>query len=639
MQDDTDISLAPGGMDCAIEEIDIGPVAQDAAALPVIIGDRRCFRIRGENSVRLLSATCPHMGGEVEDIGACFECPLHGWTFDKTTGRSLNAAGAALAEIETVERNGRVYARIPRRHAAADAGASRPIAAAPADLSIRLVVHSSLELRRGAFTLLTDPWLAGPAMLGSWTPYPPPLTQAADHHPDVIWISHEHSDHFHEPTLAEFDRATAIYFPDFPNRRIPRRLSALGFSNIHPMPFGQRFEIGHGMALTCYEPASLWNDSIVLIEVDGFRLLNLNDAGLNRRIAGLVGRVDAVASAFTPGASGYPLTWAHLSHTQQDAILDRACGGMLEMLRAAVQLYGCGSLLPYAGHFALWHPVHRRYLPRMRKNTLDDVKRSLMDMPLEVVDLLPGENWRPATRQIERRWQNRQPFYDRAHQVNYLERTFDQTVFDRHHGRGGAGLTPEVLDAYFLRLNDVPEMVFCEDLELEVTVTDLTLERVEFTRRYDIRSGQLAVVTEPRNREANLTMRVPRTVLARIVEEDLSWDESHIGYWCGFSRSPDVFHGGFWRLLQAPYYRRASGVLPRSAGQHIDPQTGIGDLVERHGAPAERILRRYGMYCGGCHRASAETIRQAAGTHGIDSIQTDRLVAELNAALGMAAHG
>jgi CMP-N-acetylneuraminate monooxygenase len=631
----TALALPPTQFD----EIDIGPLDQSETVIPITVGGRHCFRVRGEQGIRLLSASCPHMGGEVRDIGTRFECPLHGWAFDRSTGKCLNAPGAALSEIETFQRDGRLFARIARRQTI-QRRSNRTVA----DLSIELAAHSSLLIRRGSFTLMTDPWICGPAMLGAWTQYPPPLAKIDDLRPDAIWISHEHSDHFHEPTLKRFDRKTPIYFPDFPNERIPKRLAAMGFTDIHPMPFGERIDIAPNFALTSYEPASLWNDAIVLIEIDGFRLLNLNDAGLNRRIATIAGPVDAVASAFTPGASGYPLTWTHISEAQQDAFLKRSCDGMLQMLREAVKLYGCESLLPYAGHFALWHPLHRRYVRRMRKNTLADVKNALADMAVEVVDLLPGESWNPSTREIRRRWTNRERLYELDRIEKYLDRNFDEELFREHHG--DETLTAEAMDQHFLRLNEVPEIVFCEELQVRVVATDLTLRCEIFDRHYEIRGGEIRggeirggeigggqiSISSDSAGAPNLTMRIPMSVLAKIVREDLSWDESHIGYWCQFSRSPDVFHGGFWRLLQAPYYRRPAGAIPQPVGESISDDTSVSSLIERFGLDAERILRRYGMYCGGCLRATAESLGQAARTHGIDSVQAKRLIDELNSA-------
>ena len=113
----------------------------------------------------------PHQGGAVFDKGTCFECPLHGWQFDRATGRCLNAPSRALAAIPVVEEDGVLYADIPepaRTDRVGHGGRS-----GKAGLSIHLHSHACLELSYEGFTLLTDPWLDGPAFLGAWALSPP----------------------------------------------------------------------------------------------------------------------------------------------------------------------------------------------------------------------------------------------------------------------------------------------------------------------------------------------------------------------------------------------------------------------------------------------------------------------------------
>ena len=61
-----------------------------------------------------------------------------------------------------------------------------------------------------------DPWIEGPAVFGSWITYPPSNIRVEDL-PKIhgIFISHEHSDHFHEFTLKKFDKHIPIFVPDF----------------------------------------------------------------------------------------------------------------------------------------------------------------------------------------------------------------------------------------------------------------------------------------------------------------------------------------------------------------------------------------------------------------------------------------
>ena len=303
----------------------------------------------------------------------------------------------------------------------------------PDRLTIQLHAHACLEIGYKAFSLFTDPWLCGPAFLGSWIQFPPAVVDTSTLRPDAILITHEHPDHFHEPTLARFDRSTAIYVPDFPNRRLVERLASLEFSNVHALPFGMTYEVTENLKLTCFEPESLWNDAIVLIEIEDFRLLNINDAGLNHRIASLVAPVDALASQFSIGASGYPLTWSHLREAEKIRIMERGCQGKLRMLKEAMELYKARHLLPFASYFTLWHPSHRDYVRMMRTNTLKDVARAFEGSEAHVVDLLPGDSWDVSTGRISRLRPHQEQLGDLAQRLRYLEERFDASVFNQYH--------------------------------------------------------------------------------------------------------------------------------------------------------------------------------------------------------------
>lgn len=58
----------------------------------------------------------------------------------------------------------------------------------------------------------------------------------------------------------------------------------------------------------------------------------------------------------------------------------------------------------------------------------------------------------------------------------------------------------------------------------------------------------------------------------------------------------------------------------------VTPDTLIGDLVLWHPETAS-VLYDIGMHCLGCPASGAETIREAAAVHDVD---TDELVARLN---------
>ncbi|MCI0437542.1 MAG: Rieske 2Fe-2S domain-containing protein [Chloroflexi bacterium] len=592
----------------------------------VSIGWRSFYLVRNHSGYELLSTTCPHMGGEVTDTGACFECPNHGWQFDHDTGQCLNAPRARLASFPVVVQDGRLWSDVPMPGPSkVNIGFGMPEVE---QLEIHLHAHACLEIRHKGFSLLTDPWLCGPAFLGSWIQYPPPVKDVAELRPDAIWISHEHPDHFHEPTLLMFDRATPIYTPDFPNRRIVTRLSDLGFTDVRPMAFGKTYAISNEIGVTCFEPAGMWNDALSLTEVGGFRILNMNDAGLNQRIASIVRPVHALAVQFSGGASSYPLAWSHISRPDKIRLLNRRREGMIAMLKQAVDIYGATHLLPFASDFALWHPSHREYAYMMRKITRDEVKMAFEGTEVKVIDLLPGDSWDVSTGDVNR-WEGRQPYDDtRNEMLSYIEERFDEAVFSEHHPVSGSP-TYEEMAEYFLRLNQSPEMAFCEELTVTVratTIGDFAATGLEIS--FEVDDGRLRILKDA-PAVPNLLMEVPSGVLKRVIDENLSWDEAHIGFWCRFTRSPDIYHAGFWRLIQSPYFRKPATPPPLSASS-ITSDSIMADMVESYGAQADRVLRRYGLYCAGCEHSTACSIAIGAREHGIDAMQVDKLVRELN---------
>ncbi|MGO4546727.1 Rieske 2Fe-2S domain-containing protein [Paenibacillus sp. 2TAB23] len=611
-----------------MKKVLIGEVAQfNTWPTTLEIDGQPFFLVRENDSIQLLSSTCPHMGGTICHTDGVFECPVHMWKFDEKSGKCLTNKNQSMKPIDTIIEDGMIFALLESEEE--ETSVKKSTNQIPVDLSIKLHSHACLEFETDNFRLLTDPWLDGPCFLGAWTHYPTPLTNGSDLRPDAIWISHEHSDHFHEPTLAHFNKEIPVYVPDFPNQRLKHRLRALGFSRVHAMPFGEKIQIADQIFITCYEPISLWNDAIVLIEIKGFRFLNLNDAGLNPHIARQVGPVDAIASAFSPGASGFPLTWGHLSEDEKSTIMRKSCSGLLTMLENAASLYQTKNIIPFASHFELWNPEHEPFVHKSLKNSLDDVLKYFENKPIRVVDLLAGEKWIPESDEIERIGYNRRELYDPINKHLWLKNQFDQEIFMKSYPTAIDISRQEVI-SYLLKLNEVPEIIFSEDVEVLLTSTG-KMPGLAFDVSFRIANGELTI-EEVGLKRTGITISMPNEILGSIVQKDISWDEAFIGYWCSFYRDSDIYHADFWRLLQAPYYRknpRINRLSQLNAKNDINKMT-IADLFDRYGDDVERILGRYGLYCMGCYRSNQETLELALLSHGILQEKKERLYQELD---------
>jgi nitrite reductase/ring-hydroxylating ferredoxin subunit len=99
--------------------IRLGPV-ESFHRFPALVteGRRTYFLVKETAGFALLSNVCPHERGSVYDKGTHFECPLHGWQFDRKSGRCLNEPARALTAFSVVVEDGVLFA--DTAHAKAD---------------------------------------------------------------------------------------------------------------------------------------------------------------------------------------------------------------------------------------------------------------------------------------------------------------------------------------------------------------------------------------------------------------------------------------------------------------------------------------------------------------------------------------
>ncbi|RMG14385.1 MAG: MBL fold metallo-hydrolase, partial [Deltaproteobacteria bacterium] len=73
-------------------------------------------------------------------------------------------------------------------------------------MQIRFVGHASFEVQTGGVRLVCDPWLSGKVFNNGWALLSRPA-QVDWSSIDYVWISHEHPDHMHLPTLRSVPEA------------------------------------------------------------------------------------------------------------------------------------------------------------------------------------------------------------------------------------------------------------------------------------------------------------------------------------------------------------------------------------------------------------------------------------------------
>jgi hypothetical protein len=177
-------------------------------------------------------------------------------------------------------------------------------------LVLRALGHASIALYREGEVplLLTDPWLVGSVYWRSWwlQHYPSAdeiewLSRAA-----YVYVTHEHPDHFHMPSIRRLGIRPTYLFPALSERGYLDHVKAAGYRGeiVPPLRWQQ---LGEGVSILSIP---LWNDdSVLLIDTPHVLILNLNDAKplptvlqALRRLADRVGKRRVLLCSYSPAS-------------------------------------------------------------------------------------------------------------------------------------------------------------------------------------------------------------------------------------------------------------------------------------------------------------------------------------------------
>jgi hypothetical protein len=163
--------------------------------------------------------------------------------------------------------------------------------------------------REGETPLLaTDPWLVGSVYWRSWwlQNYPSAdeikwLAQSA-----WIYITHEHPDHFHTPSIRRLGSGPAYLFPSLPEQGYLAYMAQHGYRAETVLPSRWR-AIGEGVSILSIP---VWNDdSLLLVDTPSALILNLNDAKpplpvfrAIRRLADQIGKPRVLLCSYSPAS-------------------------------------------------------------------------------------------------------------------------------------------------------------------------------------------------------------------------------------------------------------------------------------------------------------------------------------------------
>lgn len=570
----------------------------------------------------LFSADCPHQHGIVEDLNnESLTCPTHNWSFNPTNGKCINAPQESLHSFSVIIEKNNLFAELPENKIIH----SLPTVGKKIFPKINLISNACLLIEWNGKNILTDPWIMGPALYGSWIPYPPTELKLNDLPKiDFIIISHEHSDHFNEKTLSLMNKDIPIYVPHFNNGRLAQRAKKLGFNNVFSINSDKIEDLNHDIKLIFFYSNNLWNDSIIYLQLGNFKILDVNDAGFNWNIPKLVGDIDLLCSAFTFGASSYPLNWTHLDISSKVEIMKRKNLGMLKMLKQISELCNAKYLLPFA-NFNELGPIKLRNAAKLQiRNTPRTISDFFKNNTLKILEMIPGESWDGQSGKILER-NDREIFFDRKNTLNYLDENFYHDT-NKEFIPNNFTLTHKDLKNYFEKFSGSEISIQVGNYSVMLTAYD---DERKLYGKISFLDGKVEYDSDPASDDADMNMICPGAIIQDIIKKDLSWDE--VTYWSEYSRNDDEYNIGFWKIMNAPWEARITTSMVKT--DFIDKNTAIATLLEKGGKEVNAVFEQFGLYCASCDASVGENIEEGCKMHGLTKDSTQKLISKINEVL------
>jgi UDP-MurNAc hydroxylase len=220
-------------------------------------------------------------------------------------------------------------------------------------MEITFLGQAGLFIRTPAGSILCDPWF-NPAFFASWFPFPSNegIDPAAIGHPDYLYISHQHHDHFDPRFLREHVwKEATVLLPDYPMDHLEKELREAGFDRFiktkscEPVEVdGLRFAI---LALVAPSDGPT-GDSTLMVDDGETRILNQNDAKpTDLEVMQAFGPYDAHFLQFS-GAIWYPMVYNFPPRMKQNLGRKKRINQQARAHRYALEV-GAANVFPCAG--------------------------------------------------------------------------------------------------------------------------------------------------------------------------------------------------------------------------------------------------------------------------------------------------
>jgi UDP-MurNAc hydroxylase len=257
-------------------------------------------------------------------------------------------------------------------------------------MKIRFIGHACVVVECSGTSILMDPWFFGKIFNNSWTLRPDPVfDNALLDRIDYLWISHEHPDHCHFPTLGSFpdsfkQRATVL-FQARDSDKIIAAFKGLGYQRFRLLPHREIVPLDSNTRAYCYH-AGLMDSALAMLDNDQIAL-NINDARISTGECKLIlkdlKRADVLLSQFSLAA--------YAGFEPPERYLPERAGQILRNMSEVHRALDAKATIPFAS-FIYFSTEDNKYINQFA-NTVGDAYDYLNRRDQTAVVLYPGDEY------------------------------------------------------------------------------------------------------------------------------------------------------------------------------------------------------------------------------------------------------
>jgi UDP-MurNAc hydroxylase len=260
-------------------------------------------------------------------------------------------------------------------------------------MKIHFVGHACVVAECADTSILMDPWLFGKIFNDSWSLLPEPkFDQAMLDKIDYIWISHEHPDHCHFPSLDSFPAAfkarVTILFQDRDFTKMFAAFRKLGYQRFKRLPHRTIVPLSDKPDTTkvyCYHAGLM--DSALAVMGQWQVIFNANDARISvgecKGILHDIGHVDALLSQFSLAA--------YAGFEPHEKYLPRRARQILENVSSVHRALRAKVTIPFAS-FMYFSSLDNKYVNKFA-NSAHDAAGYLRRRDQHAAILYPGDTY------------------------------------------------------------------------------------------------------------------------------------------------------------------------------------------------------------------------------------------------------